>query len=207
MNMRNAKDVFSEWAIGGKDEGMEKAHADAVSEMLTHLMSGVGKPFTFIDAGCGNGWVVRKMIEYPLCEKAIGVDGAVDMILKANAIDAVGNYFCSDLLEWIPEEKVDFIHSMEVMYYFENPGELINHMKLNWLKPGGKMIMGVDFYQEHERSHSWPQDLETHMTLLSEKNWIALFKEYGFSHIENFRANVQDDFPGTLVISGVLDFI
>jgi hypothetical protein len=96
---------------------------------------------------------------------------------------------------------------MEVMYYFENPGELIDHMKLNWLKPGGKMIMGVDFYQEHERSHTWPIDLETHMTLLSEKNWISLFNDHGFSHIENFRANVHDDFPGTLVISGVLNSV
>lgn len=205
--MRNATDVFSEWALGGKDEGMEKTHAAAVSEMLTLLMYGVERSFTFIDAGCGNGWVVRKMKDHPLCEKAIGVDGSEDMIQKANAIDAAGNYIYSDLMKWIPDEKVDFIHSMEVMYYFENPGEVIDHMKLNWLKPGGKMIMGVDFYQEHERSHTWPTDLGTHMTLFSEKNWILLFKDHGFSHIENFRANVRDDFPGTLVISGVLDSI
>jgi trans-aconitate methyltransferase len=175
--------------------------------MLTHLLDDVGTSFTFIDAGCGNGWAVRKMKEHPLCEKAIGVDGALDMIRKANTIDPGGTYFCSDLLKWFPKEKVDFIHSMEVMYYFKNPGELINHMKLNWLKPGGKMIMGVDFYQEHERSHTWPTDLGTHMTLLSEKNWISLFNDHCFSHIENFRANVHDNFPGTLVISGVLDSI
>ncbi len=29
MKMRNATDVFSEWALGGKDEGMEKTHAAA----------------------------------------------------------------------------------------------------------------------------------------------------------------------------------
>ena len=89
--MRNATDIFSEWALGGKDEGMEKNHADAVSEMLTHLTYGIGTSFTFIDAGCGNGWAVRKMKDHPLCKKAIGVDGAEDMIRKANAIDAVGN--------------------------------------------------------------------------------------------------------------------
>ena len=205
--MRNATDIFNEWALSGKDKGMEKNHEAAVKEMLSYLIRGQEVPFSFIDAGCGNGWVVRKMKDHPLCEKAIGVDGAEDMIRKANANDAVGNYFYSDLLEWAPEEKVDFIHSMEVLYYFKNPSELINHMKLNWLKPGGKMIMGVDFYQEHERSHTCPTDLGTHMTLLSEKNWVSLFNDHGFSHIENFRANVQNDFPGTLVISGVLDSI
>ncbi len=65
----------------------------------------------------------------------------------------------------------------------------------------------VDFYQEHESSHTCPSDQETHMTLLSEKNWISLFNNYGFSQIDKFRANVQDDFPGTLVITGVLDSI
>jgi len=29
--LRNATDVFSEWAISGKGESMEKTHADAVS--------------------------------------------------------------------------------------------------------------------------------------------------------------------------------
>ncbi|HIF82847.1 MAG TPA: methyltransferase domain-containing protein, partial [Candidatus Marinimicrobia bacterium] len=110
--MRNATDIFNEWALGGKDKGMEKNHAAAVKEMLSYLTRVQEDPFTFIDAGCGNGWVVRKMKEHPLCEKAIGVDGAEDMIRKANTNDAIGNYFCSDLLEWAPEEKVDFIHSM-----------------------------------------------------------------------------------------------
>ena len=71
--MRNATDVFSEWALGGKDEGMEKTHAAAVSEMLTHLLDDVGTSFTFIDAGCGNGWAVRKMKEHPFeCVKLKG---------------------------------------------------------------------------------------------------------------------------------------
>ncbi len=45
--MRNATDIFSEWALGGKDEGMEKNHADAVSEMLTHLFYDVDKFYIY----------------------------------------------------------------------------------------------------------------------------------------------------------------
>ncbi|MBT3519519.1 MAG: class I SAM-dependent methyltransferase [Candidatus Marinimicrobia bacterium] len=203
--MRHATDIFSEWALGGKDEGMEKNHSLSVREMLLHLTKNVKTSFSFIDAGCGNGWVVRKMQKNPLCSMAKGVDGAEDMIRKAKAIDPDGDYICADLLKWIPNEKVDFVHSMEVFYYFENPGELINHIKSNWLKPGGKMVMGIDFYEEHERSHSWPTDLGTHMTLLSEAKWVSLFSQNGFYQIENFRANVHDGFPGTLVVSGVLN--
>ena len=37
--------------------------------------------FTFIDAGCGNGWVIRKVSENKNV-KAVGVDGS-KMIAKA----------------------------------------------------------------------------------------------------------------------------
>jgi len=32
--MRDATEVFSEWAGNGKDEGMERGHAASVEEML-----------------------------------------------------------------------------------------------------------------------------------------------------------------------------
>ena len=63
MGARTPVDVFDEWAQIGKDEGMEKGHAAAVNEMLTIALSEVaalGKVFTAVDAGCGNGWVVKK---------------------------------------------------------------------------------------------------------------------------------------------------
>jgi len=201
--LRQATDIFGEWARNGKDLGMETNHSDAVNEMLSHITKDIETPFSFIDAGCGNGWVVRQMQTHPFCSHATGIDGAEDMIRKANAIDPNGDYIFADLLNWSPDEKVDFIHSMEVLYYFENPGELINHMKSNWLKPGGKMIMGVDFYKEHKRSHSWPNDLNTHMSLLSENDWKILFQTNGFNQVQSFHANANEQFPGTLIVSGV----
>ena len=65
--MRLATDVFSEWAQIGKDEGMEKGHASSVSEMLDFAFkekTSIGKKFSFLDLGCGNGWVVRKVQEH-----------------------------------------------------------------------------------------------------------------------------------------------
>jgi len=203
--MRHATEVFSEWALRGKDEGMQKNHLPAVSEMLNHLTKDVQSPFSFIDAGCGNGWVVRMMNKHPLCEFALGVDGADDMIRKAKSVDRNGHYVCADLLEWKPEKKVDLIHSMEVFYYFQNPDEIIQHISQNWLKPGGRMIMGIDFYFEHERSHSWPTDVGTPMTLLKEAEWVTLFEKHGFSNIRNFRSNQSEEFPGTCIIVGDLN--
>ena len=46
-----------------KDLGMQKNHERAVSRMLEILTININKSYSFIDAGCGNGWVVRKMLE------------------------------------------------------------------------------------------------------------------------------------------------
>ena len=62
--MREAIDVFGEWAEVGKDEGMERGHAAAVEEMLEFIYQrakDLENPFTITDLGCGNGWVVRKL--------------------------------------------------------------------------------------------------------------------------------------------------
>ena len=114
-------DVFNSWVLNGKDEGMQKNHSIAVNSMIQMLIGKSNKEFSFIDAGCGNGWVIRNINLHDLCSYSIGVDGSKNMINKAKKIDPSGNYVCSDLIQWKPKEKVDFIHSMEVLYYFEYP--------------------------------------------------------------------------------------
>ena len=60
--MKQATDVFNDWAHRGKDEGMERSTISAVREMLDLALGRVlseRDSFTFADLGCGNGWVVR----------------------------------------------------------------------------------------------------------------------------------------------------
>ena len=91
-------------------------------------------PFSFIDAGCGNGWVVRKVSKISNCTQAVGIDGSEKMILKARKIDPKLNYYCADLMSWAPKKKVDLVHSMEVFYYLEDPKKLIDNMVKELLK-------------------------------------------------------------------------
>ena len=37
--MKPAVEVFGEWALKGKDEGMERGHASSVAEMLAYAMA------------------------------------------------------------------------------------------------------------------------------------------------------------------------
>ena len=63
MAKKAATEVFSQWALIGKDEGMERGHAASVKAMLELALPKVKSDFSAIDLGCGNGWVVRLLSE------------------------------------------------------------------------------------------------------------------------------------------------
>ena len=186
-------EVFSQWAESGRDQGMEKNHREAVDAMLAYALDKPA-PFSFIDAGCGNGWVVRQVSQNPACQSAIGVDGSQKMIAKAQTMDPQNSYVATDLLQWSPKETVSLVHSMEVFYYLQNPQEIITHIYKNWLAPGGRLIIGLDFYYENKVSHTWPEDCGISiMTLLPKSDWLAFFDQAGFQNTLSWQVGAKQD--------------
>ena len=51
----NPVNIFNDWAKTGKDEGMAKAHEPSVLEILQYIYKLYDTPYSFLDAGCGNG--------------------------------------------------------------------------------------------------------------------------------------------------------
>ena len=151
MGKRPATDVFHDWALVGKDEGMERGHAASVSEMLSFISKQVevsGKAFSAVDVGCGNGWVVRKLQSHDKCDYAMGIDGAEAMIAKAKTIDEKTDYIHALLPEYQPDRKFDFVHSMEFLYYLNDPENMLKLFHDNWLEDGGWAVIGIDHYAE-----------------------------------------------------------
>ena len=202
--MKKPIEVFSEWALNGKDKGMEKNHANPVEEMLNFITkerNEIGNEFSFLDLGCGNGWVVRKMLNEKLCNKAVGIDGSINMIANAKAFNDNCKYLTGDLEEIELQQKFDVIHSMEVLYYIDKPADLLEKIAKFWLAENGRLIVGIDRYFENQESHSWDTDVGTKMHLKSEYEWVEMFKAAGFKQVSNWRANANDSWAGTLVIS------
>lgn len=202
MQKRSPIEVFGEWAEIGKDEGMAKGHESAVGQMLDSVLPATSR-FSFLDAGCGNGWVVRKVGQLPHCSRAEGVDGSVQMIEKARSIDPSGRYHLADLTTWTPETSFDVVHSMEVFYYLADPLALLKSIRASWLNAGGQLVMGIDFYAENTASHGWPEKTQiTQMKLLSISEWIALFELAGFSDVQSRQVDAKAGWPGTLCVIG-----
>ena len=203
--MRIATEVFGEWAETGKDIGMEKGHALAVEDMINFAIqerTNLERNFSFLDLGCGNGWVVRKLENEPLCVRSVGIDGAKQMIEKASEGASKSEYLLENIDTYSSPDKFDLIHSMEVLYYLENPALTLKKITDSWLNKGGRLIAGIDLYYENQDSHSWEEKVGTKMVMLKEAEGIEIFSRAGLQEVESWRSNQSHDWAGTLVLTG-----
>lgn len=203
--MLKATEVFNQWAQVGKDKGMEQNHAKSVEDMLSFALREkcfIGKDFNFLDLGCGNGWVVQKIAKEKLCYESIGIDGADQMIKNAKKKDPVSEYILEDINSYQPKKKFDLIHSMEVLYYLDDPKRIIKNIYNSWMQINGRLIIGIDLYFENQESHAWEDRVGAEMKMFKEYEWISFFELAGFKEIKSWRSNKEKDWAGTLVITG-----
>ena len=172
--------LFNKWAKIGRAEEMEKGHGTTVNKFLDRL--NFKQPFTFLDIGCGNGWVVRKISQLPNCRKAIGIDKSKTMIKKAREKKISENefYFITDLESWKYTGKFDIVFSMESLYY-SVPMEPALKKVYRLLKKQGIFYCGTDFYKDNTLTTRWAKDMAVPMDLRSEKEWKKMFKDVGFN--------------------------
>ena len=177
--MDKIRTTFDEWAKIGRAELMEKEHSKTVLKFLNSIR--FEKPFSFLDVGCGNGWVIRKISQIQNCKKAVGIDKSQNMITKAKSKkkSSKENYLRTDILSWKFNGKFDYIFSMESLYY-STPMESALKKIYKLLKPGGQFFCGTDFYSDNKATIQWSKKMNIPLDLRSKKQWKKMFEEIGF---------------------------
>ena len=204
--MDQVRKTSDKWAQNGRAELMEIEHGENVSKFLESIP--FDKPFTFLDVGCGNGWVVKKISKNNNCKKATGIDKSKKMIEQASKkIDNIKERFIhTDIESWKYSGKFDFIFSMESLYY-ANSIEIALQKIYKLLKPGGQLFCGTDFYTDNKATARWAGIMKIQMHLHSKKEWRQLFFNAGFEvktkHVKDLKSNKKwkREF-GTLFITG-----
>jgi SAM-dependent methyltransferase len=171
--------TFDEWAQNGRAELMEKEHGKNVSKFLDKVC--FEKPFSFLDVGCGNGWVVRKISANSNCKKSIGIDKSKKMISQAKKIKKNSKelYVHTDIESWKYSGKFDIIFSMESLYYAESIDIALKKI-FQLLKPGGQFFCGTDFYTDNKATAKWAKMMKMKMHLHSKRQWKKIFVDVGF---------------------------
>ena len=177
--MDKIKTTFDKWAKNGRSELMEKEHSKTVLKFLNSRK--FEKPFSFLDVGCGNGWVVRKISRVDNCKKVVGIDKSKNMIAKAKSKKKSSKeiYYTTDILSWKSSGKFDYVFSMEALYY-SSPMESALKKIFRLLKPGGEFFCGTDFYADNKATTQWSKMMKIPLDLRSKKEWKKMFEEIGF---------------------------
>ena len=185
---------------------MEEDHGVTVGMFLGSIS--FDKPFSFLDIGCGNGWVVRKIANHPKCKKAMGIDKSKNMIKRAISKRASKKekYMCTNLESWNHAGKFDVVFSMESLYY-SVPMEPALNKVFKMLKAGGFFYCGTDFYSDNHLTKRWKKVMNVPMDLRSKVEWKKMFNEAGFKTTARqvkdtkHRAKWKREF-GTLFVTG-----
>ena len=188
--MDRVRKTFDKWAQNGRAELMEIEHGKNVLKFLETIP--FDKPFTFLDVGCGNGWVVRKIAKEKNCKKSIGIDKSKKMIIQSikKIEEKKEEYFHTDIESMNYRGKFDFIFSMESLYYADSI-EIALEKIYKLLKPGGQFFCGTDFYTDNKATARWAGIMKIQMHLHSKKEWREFFKNTGFDvktkHIKDLK--------------------
>ncbi|MFZ0391860.1 MAG: class I SAM-dependent methyltransferase, partial [Calditrichia bacterium] len=207
--LQNVSQLFDNWAEINRDVGMEEGHYSSVISAIDKVI--LPQPLRFLDIGCGNGWLVHFLSTYTAVDYGIGLDISEKMIRKARErFSGPGlQFYTANFLEWEPPVKFNFIISMEAFYYINPMENIFNKLKTCML-PGGKLLVGTDYYRENPGSADWGKDLNLSLDRRSREQWRSLFAEAGFTNIWqiNITAPESGDGPdwkrkyGTLFTGG-----
>jgi ubiquinone/menaquinone biosynthesis C-methylase UbiE len=187
---------------------MEQGHGTVARMAFEKLR--LARDGWYLDVGCGNGYTVRWAASAAPEGRAIGIDISAEMVELARRRSAgMSNVefrqaaFPEDSL---PRDRFDAVFSMEVLYYLPDLHAALDEI-LRLLAPGGRFACVVDFYEENEASHSWPEDVGVEMTLLSEAGWADAFRRAGFAEIEQERLRLPPElasFPWKVTVGSLL---
>lgn len=185
---RSVQALFDTWAEGGRAEGMERGHTPTARPAFERLEIAAGD--SYLDIGCGNGYSVRWAARIDPSVKATGLDLSAQMVSRARAQSTtlsntrfIHAPFPLDILK---DEAFDAIFSMEVFYYLPDLSVGLREVR-RLLKPGGRFVCIVDFYEENLASHTWPEDVGVPMNLLPESMWRAAMTYAGLEVLEQRR--------------------
>ncbi len=182
---KTAGQVFDEWASDRRARNMSDHHWPVVAQAFELIPPQRGN---YLEIGVGNGYAIRQMATHQFADGAcLGIDVSQGMVKLAKAeladLDNV-KIEQADFLStaFVPEKKYDVIFSMEVFYYFSDVQQGIEKA-FSLLNAGGRLFVMVDYYRENTINHTWPQDLETPMTLWSRAGYEASMESAGFLSI------------------------
>jgi ubiquinone/menaquinone biosynthesis C-methylase UbiE len=189
--LKEIADEFDKWAAAGRAESMALGHQSVTFQMLE--MISFNEKMVVADVGCGNGWAVEEMLQRG-AGSGYGFDVSNGMVELARQGGSVRSQYTVASGSEMPleDQSIDFLLSVESLYYHPKPIESVSEWK-RVLRKGGKVGVMVDLYLENKATHTWIDALSIPVHLLSIADYCALFQQAGFRKISH--EQIQNKMP------------
>lgn len=182
------REEFNRWAEAGRGEGMEQDHLPITLPVLEKMQ--LGPADNVLDAGCGAGWLSRRLAKLVPDGRVVGMDVSDEMIRHARraSVDFENLMFVTGEVQEIPWEPNFFSHaiSVESSYYWPDPAAGIRDI-FRVLQPGGSAWILINYYRDNPHSHQWGDLLAVKTHLLSAEEWSEFFRSAGFGKVQHER--------------------
>jgi SAM-dependent methyltransferase len=192
---------FNRWAEAGRGEGMEQDHLPITLPMLEKMR--LTSTDNVLDVGCGSGWLSRRLAKLVPEGRAVGMDISDEMIRHArrDSVDFANLMFVTGEVAEIPWQPHFFSHaiSVESSYYWPDPAAGIKEL-FRVLRDGGSAWTLINYFRDNSHCHQWGELLAVPTHLLSAAEWTALFRNAGFTNVEDER--IVDRSPSPEVYKG-----
>ncbi len=195
------REEFNRWAEAGRGEGMEQEHLPITLPVLEKMR--LAATDNVLDAGCGSGWLARRLAKRVPEGRVVGMDISDAMIREARrtSLDFENILYATGEVGEIPWEANFFNHaiSVESAYYWPEPTAGIREI-FRVLRPGGAAWILINYYRDNLHCHQWGPLLAVPTHLLLGEEWAELFRVAGFVEVGHER--VVDRTPSPEVYSG-----
>lgn len=172
---------------------MAEGHRGVTEAALTHWT--VDDQSVVLDAGCGNGWAVRWLVERG-AGRGMGTDISPGMIARAQEATAGDPRFRFEVASSqrlpLADGEVSHLLSVESLYYYPDPAAAL----AEWARvtrPGGHLAVVIDLYEENKATHAWVDALDVDVHLLSAPQCQAMAQAGGWTDVRSWQ--VQDSRP------------
>jgi SAM-dependent methyltransferase len=195
------REEFNRWAEAGRGAEMEQDHLPITLPVLEKMR--LAPTDNVLDAGCGAGWLSRRLAKLVPEGRVVGMDISDEMIRHArrSSVDFGNLLFVTGEVAEIPWQPHFFSHaiSVESSYYWPNPAAGIRDIS-RVLHDGGSAWILINYYRDNPHCHQWGELLAVRTHLLSGDEWAELFRAAGFSDVIHER--IADPSPSPATYTG-----
>jgi SAM-dependent methyltransferase len=192
------REEFNRWAEAGRGDSMEQDHLPITLPVLEKMR--LVPTDNVLDAGCGAGWLSRRLGKLVPDGRVVGMDLSDEMIRVARrtSVDHDNLLFVAGEASEIPWEPNFFDHaiSVESSYYWPNPQVGVKEIH-RVLRSGGAAWLLINYYRDNPHSHQWGALLAVPTHLLSAEEWAEMCRTAGFAHVAHERIADPSPTPET----------